>query len=54
MTFTLAYANGALGYMPAEEIFPHGGYEVYVSRFAQGTPEKCVKELTRMLREQKQ
>lgn len=53
MTFTCAYTNGALGYMPAEEIFPHGGYEVYVSRFEKGTPEKCVKELVRMLNEQK-
>ena len=53
MTFTLAYTNGALGYMPAEEIFPHGGYEVYVSRFERGTAEKCVKELLRMLNEQK-
>ena len=53
MTFTLAYTNGALGYMPAAEIFPHGGYEVYVSRFECGTAEMCVKELLKMLHAQK-
>ena len=54
MTFTLAYTNGALGYMPAAEIFPHGGYEVYVSRFECGTAEMCVQKLLQMLNSQKQ
>ena len=53
MTFSCAYTNGALGYMPAREIFPHGEYEVYVSRFECGTPEKCVEALTKMLQENK-
>ncbi len=53
MTFTLAYSNGSFGYMPPDEIFPHGEYEVYVSRFEQGTAEKCVAEICRMLGDQK-
>lgn len=53
MTFTCAYTNSALGYMPYKEAFPHGEYEVYVSRFECGTPEKCNEKLLEMLREQK-
>lgn len=51
MTFTCAYSNGALGYMPPDEIFPHGEYEVYVSRFEAGTAEACAEEIVRMLQE---
>ena len=54
MTFTCGYSNGSFGYMPAEEVFPHGGYEVYVSRFEAGTAEKCAEETLRMLRENKE
>ena len=49
MTFTCAYTNGSFGYMPPDEIFPHGEYEVYVSRFEAGTAEKCAEEILRML-----
>ena len=51
MTFTCGYSNGALGYMPPDEIFPHGEYEVYVARFEAGTAEICAEEILRMLAE---
>jgi len=53
MTFSCAYSNGAMGYMPNKEAFPHGEYEVYVSRFECGTAENCVAELAKMLQENK-
>lgn len=51
MTFTAAYANGHLGYMPPDEIFPNGGYEVVKSFFVPGTAENAVAENLRMLGE---
>jgi hypothetical protein len=53
MTFNCSYSNGHLGYMPPDEIFPHGQYEVYVSRFIAGTAEMTVNEIVSMLKEQK-
>ena len=53
MTFTCAYTNGALGYMPCREFFPHGEYEVYVSRFERGTPEQCNEEVLKVLNQMK-
>ncbi len=53
MTFTCAYTNSALGYMPCEEFFPHGEYEVYVSRFERGTPETCNEEVLKVLKKLK-
>ena len=51
MTFACAYANGHLGYMPPDEIFPNGGYEVLKSFFVPGTAENAVAENLRMLSE---
>ncbi|MBR5295433.1 MAG: neutral/alkaline non-lysosomal ceramidase N-terminal domain-containing protein [Clostridia bacterium] len=51
MTFGCAYANGHLGYMPPDEIFPNGGYEVVKSFFVPGTAENVVAENLRMLNE---
>ncbi len=53
-TFICAYTGGSMGYMASEDMYPHGEYEVYCSRFVQGTSELCVAELCRLLQEQKQ
>ncbi len=53
MTFTCSYSNAHQSYMPPDEIFPHGEYEVYVSRFEKGTAEMTVNEIVSMLNEQK-
>ncbi|MBR5295911.1 MAG: hypothetical protein IKU24_04910, partial [Clostridia bacterium] len=52
-TFICAYTGGSMGYMASEDMYPHGEYEVYCSRFVQGTSEACVAEICRMLSEQK-
>ncbi len=52
-TFICAYTGGSMGYMASEDMYPHGEYEVYCSRFVQGTSEMCVTEILRMLAEQK-
>ncbi len=49
MTFTCSYSNAHQSYMPPDEIFPHGEYEVYVSRFEAGTAEMTVNEIVSML-----
>lgn len=49
MTFICAYTNGQHGYMPSAFAFPHGGYEVDVSWFVEGTAELCVSELLSLL-----
>ena len=49
MTFICAYTNGAQGYMPSFDAFSRGGYEVHVANYVQGTAEKCVTELLRLL-----
>jgi aromatic ring hydroxylase len=41
--------NGAFGYVPTAEAFPHGGYEVLVSRYTQGTGEEFANEQIRLL-----
>ncbi len=48
-TFICSLTNGAFGYLPNKEVFPHGCYEVYVSRYVEGTAELCVAEAVRML-----
>ncbi|MBR5295434.1 MAG: hypothetical protein IKU24_02450 [Clostridia bacterium] len=53
MTFTCSYSNAHQSYMPPDEIFPHGGYEVYVSRFVSGTAETTVNTIVSMLQENK-
>ncbi len=51
MTFNCSYSNGHLGYMPPDEIFPHGSYEVVKAFFVPGTAEQAVTESIRMLNE---
>ena len=49
MTFVLTNANGWAAYIPSAEAVPHGGYEVYDSKYVFGTAEKVVDELLSML-----
>ncbi len=51
MTFICSLANGGHGYIPTTEAFPHGGYEVYVCRYVQGTGEALVDKMLSMLGE---
>ena len=39
MTFVLTCSQEAHGYMPTEDAFPHGGYEVDTTHYVQGTAE---------------
>ncbi len=39
MTFICAYTNGQMGYIPTEDVFENGGYEVYSCSFVPGTAE---------------
>ncbi len=49
MTFICSLANGANGYIPTTEAFPHGSYEVVVCRFVQGTGEGLVDKMVSLL-----
>ena len=49
MTFVLTNANGWAGYIPSAEAVPHGGYEVYMTKYVFGTAERIVEELIAML-----
>ncbi len=51
MTFNCSYSNGHLGYMPPDEVFPHGGYEVVKAFFVKGTADEAVLESVRMLKD---
>ena len=51
MTFICSLTNGAYGYIPTKEAIPHGQYEVFVTRFVEGTAEQLVAESLRMLNE---
>ncbi|MBQ3075433.1 MAG: hypothetical protein IJC26_05135 [Clostridia bacterium] len=49
MTFVCSLANGANGYIPTTEAFPHGSYEVVVCRYVQGTGEALVDKMVSLL-----
>jgi hypothetical protein len=49
MTFTCSMTNGSYGYVPTAEAFPHGAYEVLVSRYVPGSGEEFAKEQLRLL-----
>jgi len=49
MTFVLSCTNGSFGYVPSENAFKNGGYEVYTSRFVKGTAEKAAGVLLELL-----
>ena len=50
-TFSCGYTGGSYGYMPTDDMFPHGEYEVYSCRYVSGTAEMCVGELVKALTE---
>ncbi len=50
-TFSCGYTGGSNGYMPTDDMFPHGEYEVYSCRYVSGTAEQCVAELVKALTE---
>jgi hypothetical protein len=49
MTFTCSLTNGSYGYVPTAEAFPHGAYEVLVSRYVPGSGEEFATEQLRLL-----
>jgi len=48
-TFTCGYTDGSMGYMPSDDAFPHGQYEVYACKFVSGTGEICADKLVELL-----
>ncbi len=50
MTFVCSYANGGFGYVPSALAFPHGGYEVFISRFCETTGDDFAAEMVRLLK----
>ena len=51
MTFVCSYTNGGFGYVPSSLAFPHGAYEVYISRFCETTGDDFAAEMVRLLTE---
>ena len=51
-TFVLTNADGWAAYIPSADAVPHGGYEVYTTKYVFGTAERMVEELLGMLNEQ--
>ena len=51
MTFVCSYANGGFGYVPSALAFPHGAYEVLISRFCETTGDDFAAEMVRLLTE---
>ena len=49
MTFVCSLTNGSYGYIPSALAYPHGGYEVYSTRFVEGTGEELVADMLRIL-----
>jgi hypothetical protein len=50
-TFLLGLANDSVGYIPAQEDYPEGGYEVSVARFGPSTAGRWEEAAVRMLNE---
>ena len=50
MTFIMTCTNGSFGYVPSENAFVNGGYEVYTSRFVKGTAEKAADILLELIK----
>jgi predicted small lipoprotein YifL len=49
MTFINSLSGGTYGYMPTEDAFPHGGYEVVVCPYTQGCAELFVEEMGKLI-----
>ena len=52
-TFILTLSNNSIGYVPNEEAFQHGAYEVEVSKIAPGEGERLVASSLKLLEETK-
>jgi hypothetical protein len=52
MTFMCAYTNGQYGYVPSKDVYKNGGYEVYTTRFINGTGDDVAAKLVEMLNKQ--
>jgi hypothetical protein len=50
-TLTAELANGSVGYIPNQDAYPQGNYEVVSSRCAAGSGELLVEAATRLLKE---
>ncbi|MBE6712762.1 MAG: hypothetical protein E7580_04485 [Ruminococcaceae bacterium] len=53
ITFTAAYSNGSHSYIPSAYAAPHGGYEVYSSRYVDSTGDDIAFALVEALRAMK-
>jgi len=51
MTFVCSYSNGGFGYVPSALAYPHGAYEVFISRFCETTGDDFAVEMVRLLNE---
>ena len=50
VTFVCSYSNGGFGYVPSSIAFPHGAYEVWISRFCETTGDDFADEMVRLLK----
>ncbi len=50
MTFVCSLTNGYMGYVPSAAAYPHGAYEVDITKFEEGSGEEFAEELVRMLK----
>ena len=53
IVFTAAYSNGSHSYIPSAYAAPHGGYEVYSSRYVDSTGDDIAFALRDALRAMK-
>ena len=51
MTFVCSYSNGGFGYVPSSIAFPHGAYEVFISRFCETTGDDFAQEMVKLLKD---
>lgn len=52
-TFVMSHCNGASGYLPLQQSYLEGGYEVQSSRFAPTAADQVIKEAVHLLHELK-
>jgi len=50
-TLVITHCNGAAGYLPTQQSYADGGYEIQSSPFAPAAAEQVVQEVAKMLRE---
>jgi len=52
-TIVITYANGRSGYLPSQEVWEYGAYELTICYYKQGTAEEVVQQLLSMLNDLK-